>query len=135
METVQPVIGKDLIKEMKRLSAEGVSKPQQAKALGYVRVTGEGDEAKEVPDVTAYQNALLAAAGFEFPVTPRHRSPKGYVTVTGTGLAVIGKSYLNKIGATAGTRISVQIEEGAVVLVPVVAEAEAVEAAPELVAA
>jgi hypothetical protein len=135
MEGTQPVTGKDLIKESKRLTAEGVSKPQQAKALGYVRVAGEGEEAKEVPDVTAYQNALLAAAGIDFPVATRNRSPKGFVTVTNTGLAVVGKSYLNKIGAVAGTRISIQIEEGALVLIPVPAEAGAVAAPAELVAA
>ena len=135
MEGTQPVTGKDLIKESKRLTAEGVSKPQQAKALGYVRVTGEGEGTKEMPDVTAYQNALLAAAGIDFPVATRNRSPKGFVTVTNTGLAVVGKSYLNKIGATAGTRISIQIEEGAIVLIPTITEAETAPAEAELVAA
>jgi hypothetical protein len=110
--------GKELLAAVTQLTAEKQSKSAIAKACGYLRVVKSGERAgNEIPDVSSFQEALLAAQGFTFPESTRSYSAKGVVRKTKAGLLIVGPSYHD---TEPGTEYKViQEPDGAIVLEPI----------------
>jgi hypothetical protein len=114
------LVGPELLASVKASQGQGLSKPEQAKAAGYVRIVGKGEKAgAEIPDTHSFSNALLEAHGYTFGERRSSgRGPTGLLHVSKAGAVMVGPAYLRGLEVNPGDEFQVKVEaaEGRIVL-------------------
>lgn len=111
------LVGAELITKIKDLNKAGVTNPrEQAVICGYVTTNGR-------VKLHRFYQAALAAKGLVSTQTSMGRAPSWQTKVQSTGNLLLGRSYITKAGGEPGTRFSIEVTRGRIVLTPEVAEA------------
>lgn len=108
---VEPLIGDALLKKVKELEKENLTKEEKAKKCGYYTLTKNGVERV---NVMKFSNALLDSVGIELDGKPSGngrggRSASYRVTVQSNGNLLIGSAYTKQMELQPGDEFEISL--------------------------